>query len=189
MSCKHSAVAIGVLTGALMALQGCQSSPPPIFPDTKGTHLSSGADVQGDEKTAQAILSVFQQAEDAVHRKDLDALMALYADSYKHGGYTKDDVRAVWRDLFDRYHDFSGTHIFSKMTVEAGKTLPQAHVTCTGSLWAISNETGERVNIDSWYGEVHHVIAEHGRWQLAGTFWEIPRGKETRPAFLPHPFF
>jgi hypothetical protein len=186
---KHPAVAIGILTGVLMASQGCQSSPPPVFPDSSGTHLSAGADIQGDDQTVQAILSLFKKAEDAVKRKDLDGLMALYSEDYKHGGYTKDSVRAVSSDLFTHYHEFSGNHIFSKIKVDATKTVPQAHVTCTGSLWAISNETGQRVNIDSWYNEVHHLTFDKGAWHLAGTFWEIPRAKESRPAFLPHPFF
>ena len=189
MYCKHPGVTFGILLGLVIVSQGCQTSPPPVFPDTSGTHISQGADIQGDEKDVQAILAIFQKAEEAVHRKDVDALMALYSENYSHGGYTKDSVRAVWSDLFANHRDFSGTHIFSTVKVEARKTQPIAHVTCTGSLWAISNETGQRVNIDSWYGEVHHLIFQHGVWHLAGTFWEIPRAKESRPAFLPHPFF
>jgi hypothetical protein len=187
---RNSRLARGlILLGAVAVFQGCQTAPPPAVSDISGTHLSAGADIQGDDRTVQAILSLFKKAEDAVKRKDLDGLMALYSEDYKHGGYTKDGVRAVSSDLFANYHDFSGTHIFSKIKVDAGKTIPQAHVTCSGSLWAISNETGQRVNIDSWYGEVHHLTFDHGAWHLAGTFWEIPRAKESRPAFLPHPFF
>ena len=180
---------VAFLMGAIIAAQGCQSSSPPIFPDATGTYFSQGADIKGEDKTVQAILSTFKQAEDAVHRKDLDALMEFYSDNYKHGGYTKDSVKAVWRDLFEHYHDFADNHIFSKVKIDPGKTPPQAQITCTGSLWAISNETGQRVNIDSWFGEVHYLTHEHGRWHLAGTFWEIPRAKESRAAFLPHPFF
>lgn len=189
MHYKYQAVAIGILTSMFVSSYGCQSSPPPVFSDINGTHLSEGADIQGNDQSVQAILSVFKKAEDAVKREDLDGLMTLYSEDYKHGGYTKDSVRAVYSDLFAQYRDFSGTHIFSKIKVDADKTVPQAHVTCTGSLWAISNETGQRVNIDSWYGEVHHLTFDHGAWHLAGTFWEIPRAKESRPAFLPHPFF
>lgn len=186
---KRPAVAIGILTGLLVASQGCQSAPSPVVYDVSGVHITPGADIQGDAKDVQAILAIYKQAEDAVHRKDLDALMALYSDDYKHGGYTKDSVRAVWHDLFERYHDFASLHMFPAIKVEASKAPPIAHVTCTGNLWAVSNETGQRVNIDSWYGEVHHMRLEHGAWHLAGTFWEIPRAKESRPAFLPHPFF
>ena len=186
---KHSAVVIGVLTGMLVASQGCQSSPPPVFPDITGIHLSEGAEIQGDDQTVQAILSVFKKAEDAVNHNDLDGLMALYSENYLHGGYTKDSVRAVWTDLFTKYRDFTGTHTFSKIKIQTDKRLPAAHVTCTGSLWAISNETGQRVQIDSWNGEVHHLISERGAWYMAGTYWEIPPGKESRPTFRPHPFF
>ena len=59
----RSAVAIGILTGVLVASQGCQSSPPPVFSDIRGTHLSEGADIQGDDQTVQAILSLFKKAE------------------------------------------------------------------------------------------------------------------------------
>lgn len=186
---KYPAVAIGVLIGVLVASHGCQSSAPPVFPDVKGTHLEGGAEIQGDPQTVQAILSLFKKAEEAVQRKDLDGLMELYSEDYKHGGYIKNSVRAVWSDLFANYHDFGGTHLFSKIKVESGKPVPVTHVTCTGSLWALSNETGQRVNIDSWFGEVHHLTFERGAWHLAGTFWEIPRPNEQRPAFLPHPFF
>ena len=186
---KHLGIVVGIVTAMLLILQGCQSSPPSVVSGISGTHLSEGADIQGDKQTVQSILSVFKKAEEAMKREDLDGLMALYSEDYKHGGYTKDRVRAVYRDFFAQYRDFSGTHIFSKIKVQASKPVPQAHITCTGSLWAISNETGQRVNIDSWYAELHHLTLEHGAWHLAGTFWEIPQGKESRPAFLPHPFF
>jgi len=174
---KHPAVAIGILMGVLVTSQGCQSSPPPVFSDTRGTHFSEGADIQGYDQAVQAILSLFKKAEDAVLRKDLDGLMVLYSEDYKHGGYTKDSVRAVWSDLFIHYHDFSATHIFSKIKVEAEKTVPQAHVTCTGSLWAMSNETGQRVNIDSWYGEVHHLTFEPTLGIWLERFWRFHEPK------------
>jgi len=186
---KHSAIVIGILTGVLVAAQGCQSSPPPVFPDTTGIHLSAGTDIQGDDQTVQAVLSVLKKAEEAVNHKDLDGLMALYTENYLHGGYTKDRVREVWIDLFAKYHDFAGTHTLSKILTQADKRVPAAHVTCTGSLWAISNKTDQRVQIDSWNGEVHHLISERGAWYMAGTYWEIPPGHETRPTFKPHPFF
>lgn len=74
-------------------------------------------------------MSLFKKAEDAVQRKDLDGLMDLYSEDYKHGGYTKNSVKSVWRDLLTHHHDFVGTHIFSKIKVDAEKTVPVAHVT------------------------------------------------------------
>jgi ketosteroid isomerase-like protein len=160
-----------------------------VFPDTTGIHLSEGADIQGDDQTVQAVLSVFTKAREAVIHKDIDGLMALYSENYLHGGYTKQNVREVWNDLFAKYDDFSGTHTFAKIQIQTDKRVPAAHVTCTGSLWATSNKTNQRVHIDSWTGEVHHLISERGAWYLAGTYWEIPPGKESRPSFKPHPFF
>ena len=189
MHYKHPAIVIGILTGVLVGSQGCQSSPSPVLPDTTYMHLSEGVDIQGDDQTVQAVLSVFKKAAEAVNHKDLDGLMALYSDNYLHGGYTKEHVREAWYDLFAKYHDFSGTHTFSKIVIEANKKVPAAHVTDTGIGWAISNKTNERVQLDSWTGEVHHLIYERGGWYLAGTYWEIPPGHETRPTFRPHAFF
>lgn len=115
--------------------------------------------------------------------------MALYSDSYKHRGFNKVTVRKVWADLFLEYHDFSTTHVFTRIRLEADRTPPVAEITCTGSLWAISNQTNQRVNIDSWFGEVHNVIYENGRWRLRGHAWEVLMEKETRFARPPHPFF
>jgi hypothetical protein len=189
MEGKGLTLTIAMVIGAILASQGCQSAPPPAISDISGTHFAEGAVIQVDKNSSQAILSLFKEAEDAVHREDLDALMTLYSDHYSHGGYTKDDVRAFWRDLFKHYHDFSVAHIFSVIKMDMRQKLLVAHVTCTGYVVAISNETGQRVNIDSWLGEVHHLTFEHERWHLGGTFWEIPRAKESRPAIMPHPFF
>ena len=82
------------------------------------------------------------------------------------------------------------THILTRFVVEENRTPPTAQVTCSGSLWAISNQTGERVNIDSWFGEVHYMIYEDGAWRIRGQAWEPPLvEKESRFARPPHPFF
>jgi hypothetical protein len=121
-------------------------------------------------------------------RRDLDTLMALYSEGYKHHGYTKEIFRTIWNDLFQDYHDFSSTHIFSKIRVEVERTAKTAMITCTGSLWATSNFTGQRVNIDSWFGDIHYLIYEGGAWRLQGHAWDAAM-KETRYALPPHPFF
>ncbi len=189
MDDKYPVVAMTILMGVAIVSQGCQSDLLPVISNISGAHLSQDAGIHGDEKGIQAIMSVFKQAEEAVHHKDLDALMALYSEHYSHGGYTKDSIRAVWSDLFEHYHEFSSRHIFSAIKVGARNTQPIAHVTCTGSLWAMSNETGQRVMIDIWHGEVHHLIFENVTWHLAGTLGEIPRAKESDPTSRPHPFF
>jgi hypothetical protein len=135
------------------------------------------------------ILSTFKQAEDAVRHRDLDALMGLYAESYKHHGFTKDSLRTEWKNLFEDYHHFSSTHVLTRIAVESGKIPPTAQITCTGSLWAISNETNQRVNIDSWFGEVHYLTYADGVWRMRGHAWEVLNPKDTRVTRPPHPFF
>jgi hypothetical protein len=39
-----------------------------------------------------------------------------------------------------------------------------AEITCSGSLYGVSKNTGEPATVDSWYGEVHHVVYEEGAW-------------------------
>jgi hypothetical protein len=98
--------------------------------------------------TAADIQKSFKQAEDALKRTDLDSLMDFYADQYKHRGFTKDSLKAEWKHLFREYTD---------------RVPLTAQVTCTGSLWAISNDTNQRVNIDSWYNEIHYLANVEGR--------------------------
>ena len=172
--------------GIAIALQSCHS---PYVPDLDGTYVPHSATIQTDKKTEAEILRSFKQAEDAVKHKDIESLVNLYADNYRHTGYTKDSLRYEWTQLFERYHDFSMTHVLTRIVVDRGRTPPTADVTCTGSLWAISNETNQRVNIDSWFGEVHYLIYTDGVWRLRGHAWEMLNPKDTRTAPPPHPFF
>jgi hypothetical protein len=189
MHWKRTQAAIWALAGLVLELQGCHLGPLPSVPDISGTVISQSATIQADKKTVDEILSTFKQAEEAVQHRDLEALMVLYADNYKHHGFTKDTLRAEWKQLFQNYRDFSTTHILTSIAVESDKNPPTAHITCTGSLWAISNETNERVNIDSWFGEVHYLTYGDGVWRMRGHAWEVLNPKDARIARPPHPFF
>lgn len=174
----------GLLT--LTVLQGC---PHPSVPDLSGTYIAHSAAIQADTKTEADILNSFKKAEDAVTRKDLDGVMDFYTESYKHRGFTKESLRAEWKHLFEEYRDFSTTHVLTRIVVETERVPPTAQVTCTGSLWAISNDTNQRVNIDSWYDEVHYLAYVNGVWRIRGHAWEMLNPKDTRTARPPHPFF
>ena len=180
-----------ILLGVVLDLPGCHFGlgPMPSVPDLRGTYIANSATIHAEKPTADEILSTFKKAENAVHSKDLDALMALYADNYKHTGYTKDSLRYEWKQLFDAYHDLSMTHVLTRIGVDTTKTPPTADVTCTGSLWGIANETNQRVSIDSWFGEVHYLIYTDGTWRIRGHAWEMLNTKDTRMARPPHPFF
>lgn len=189
MRCRSILAVTAVMIALVLELEGCHIGPMPYVPDLNGTYVANSASIQGDKKTVANILKTFKQAETAVEKRDLDALMALYADGYKHRGFTKDSLRTEWKHLFENYRDFSSTHVFTDITVEPDKSPRTARVTCTGSLWAVANESNERVNIDSWFAEVHYLIESDGGWRIRGHAWEMADPKETRFARAPHPFF
>jgi hypothetical protein len=117
--------------------------------------------------------------------------MDFYADNYTHRGFTKDSLKAEWKHLFQEYRDFSATHVLThfEVVVDADRVPLTAQVTCTGSLWAISNDSNQRVNIDSWYNEVHYLVYVAGAWRIQGHAWEEVNPTDTRTARPPHPFF
>ncbi len=176
-----------VLMGGVIGLAGCRFGLPPDMPDIGRTQLAHGAVIQADERSLTEILDTFRKADEALGRKDLDSLMTIYSQSYKYHGYDKDRLQLLWKDLF-RVHDrFSATHVFSKIVVNAKATPPTAEITCSGSLWAVFKLTGQRVNIDSWFGEVHYMIYEDGAWRIRGHAWEAP--DPGRYFLSAHPFF
>ena len=178
---------ISVVMGLMIELQGCRFGVQPFMPDIGATTIAHTAEIQADDQTIKEVMSTFKRADEALRRMDLNALMDLYSEDYTHNGYTKELLRRIWEGLFQDYYDFSSTHVFSKIKVETGK-VSKTEITCTGSLWATSTRTGERVNIDSWFGAVHILTYEGGVWRIRGHAGETPI-MERRYALPPHPFF
>ncbi len=187
MFCRATVVVISAVIGLMIELQGCHLGFQPSMPDIGATTIAHTAEIQADDQTLKEIMSTFKRADQALRRMDLNALMDLYSEGYTHNGYTKELIRRDWEVLFQSYYDFSSTHVFSKIKVEVGK-VSKTEITCTGSLWASSTRTGERVNIDSWFGAVHLLTYEDGVWRIRGHVGETPR-KETRYTLPPHPLF
>ena len=173
--------------GMVLVLQSCYL----YVPDLDGTYIPHSATIHTDKKTAADILKRFRQAEEALKRQDLDSLMDFYADHYKHAGFSKDALREEWKALFERYKDFSATHVLTHFEVASDvDRLPRtAQITCTGSLWAISRDTNRRVNIDSWYNEVHYLAHIAGSWRIEGQAWQAASPEVARTGGPPHPFF
>ena len=173
-----------------VGLQGCHFfGLGPSMPDLSGTYIAHNADIQAEKKTVDEIISAFKKAEEAVSQGDVDGVMKLYAKSYKHQGFDAVTLRSVWKNLFQEYHDLSITDVFSRIVVQADTIPPKAQVTCTGSLWGVSNRTGKRVSIDSWFEEVNYLVYENSEWHTQGHTWEVLMDKDTRAARPPHPFF
>jgi hypothetical protein len=185
--CPRNKCAVVASIGVVLGLASCRFGPPPPMADVGATIIGASADIQTDQRTVDELMLTFHKADEALRRQDLDALMSIYSKSYNYHGIDKIELRNIWQDFFKQYRDFSNTHVFSKIVVDEKKTPPTAEITCTGSIWAVSKLTGRRVNIDSWYGDVHHLLYEDGAWRIQGHAWEAPRN--TRYVLSPHPFF
>jgi hypothetical protein len=147
----------------------------------------TGSVIEVDTATLKAVVSAFEQAEEAIKAHNLDKVMAIYSSQYNYHGLKKDDIRKIWKDLFDEYQDVASTHLFTKMTKVGGGRDAVLEVTCTGHLWAKSKTSGLFVPIDSWYEEVHYLVLEDGAWRLRGNLGESPRVLPFGTA--PHPLF
>jgi len=173
-----------------VGLQGCHVFGfRPSAQDLTGAYIAHNAEIQADKKTVDEIISAFKQAAEAVSLGNIDGVMKLYAKSYKHQGFDAVTLRSVWKNLFHEYHDLSIVHVFSRIMVQADTIPPKAQVTCTGTLWGISSQTGQRVDIDHWVEEVNYLVYESGSWRTQGHAWEVLMEKDTHAARPPHPFF
>lgn len=161
---------------------------PSVYTDAK-TQLTSGAIRDVDEGTLKDLLATFEEAERAMHARDLEGIMALYSDDYVYHGLKKSDIRNIWSKLFEQYKELESFHAFSVIrTVGASGGKLTAEMTCTGVIWGTSNTTTLRMPIDSWYEEVHYLKKENGRWRIVGHL-----GGEAQPGLqfgiAPHPLF
>ena len=148
---------------------------------------SSGSVIEVDVATLKAVVGTFELAEDAIKAHDLEKVMAIYSPHYNYHGLKKDDLRKIWKDLFDEYQEIASTHLFTKMTKVGSGRDAVLEVTCTGHLWARSKTSGLYVPIDSWYEEVHYLVLEDGAWRIRGNVGESPRALPFGTA--PHPLF
>jgi hypothetical protein len=149
--------------------------------------VPSGSVIEVDKSTVNTVVEAFEQAEQAIKAHNLEKDMGIYSSQYNYHGLKKDDIRKIWKDLFDEYREIATTHLVTKMTkVGAGRDAV-LEVTCTGHLWARSKTTGLYVPIDSWHEEVHYLVLEDEAWRLRGNLGESPRVLPFGTA--PHPLF
>jgi hypothetical protein len=149
--------------------------------------VPTGSVIEVDEATVNAVVGAFERAEQAVKAHDLETVMAVYSPQYNYHGLKKEDIRKVWKDLFDEYQEIASTHLFTKITKVGSGSNAVLEVTCTGHLWARSKTSGLYVPIDSWHEEVHYLVFEEGGWRIRGNVGESPRVLPFGTA--PHPLF
>ena len=147
----------------------------------------SGSVIEVDQTTLKTVVGVFEKAEDAIKAHDLEQVMTIYSPQYNYHGLKKDDVRKIWKELFDEYQEIASTHLFTKVTKVGSGRDAVLEVTCTGHLWARSKMSGLYVPIDSWHEEVHYLAPEGGEWRIRGNLGDSPRVLPFGTS--PHPLF
>lgn len=152
------------------------------------TQLVGGAIQDVEPSVLKELLTVFEEAEQAMHARDLDGIMALYSDKYLYHNLTKADISKIWDQLFKHYKELESFHSFSVIRAVGPDSKLIVEVTCTGVLWGTSKDTTLRTPLDSWYEEVHYLKKENGRWRIVGNL-----GGESQPVMpfgvAPHPLF
>jgi hypothetical protein len=152
------------------------------------TEVVPGAKVDAGPQILLELTSTFDRAEEAIRARDVVGLMALYSDKYRYHELKKPDIQKIWQELFAQYDLIANIHTFSAIKVIGTGPEAMVEITCTGALWANSKQTGERLSIDSWHQEVHHLVKEKGLWRIIGS----AGGSPARPRMFgtaPHPLF
>lgn len=174
---------VGVAAGVLGLMLG--HPPPPVVAKVE---VQSGAKVMADETTVKEILATFDRAEQAIQARDLDGLMGVYSKRYNYHKLRKSDARRIWEEIFEYYHQLHSTHLFSEINkvVQMNGDVT-AQVRCTGALWGLANETGQKATVDSWFEEIHYLVKEDGAWRIIGNAGSAP--ETPRFGHAPHPLF
>ena len=152
-----------ILAGTLILTQ-CR----PPTPVAAAVEFAPGVGADADQPVIKELVAAFNEAEAAVKKADLDALMKFYATAYNYHGLKRSDVRRVWGEVFLHYRDISSSHVFAELKLVQADGVRKAHVTCTGGLYGTEKQTGKPITIDSWVREVHYLVKEGGMWRFLG---------------------
>ena len=167
-------VIVWMLMGLLVTV-GCM----PSTLNSRRSNIADQAELRGDPKSIEEVTKAFTSFEHALKQSNLDGVMALFAEGYSDRQFTKDDLRAEWEHTFSTYHDIAATHLVTRVEANAASTQTMAFVTCSGTISGVSNVTGKRILLDSWIGEVHHMVLEQGQWRILGNSLEVRNPVDT----------
>ena len=152
-----------ILAGTLILPQ-CR----PPTPVAAAVEFAPGVGADADQPVIKELVAAFNEAEAAVEKVDLDALMKFYATAYNYHGLKRSDVRRVWEEVFLHYRGISSSHVFTELKLVQADGVRKAYVTCTGGLHGTEKQTGKPITIDSWAREVHYLAKEEGAWRFLG---------------------
>lgn len=168
-----------ILAGTLILTQ-CR----PPTPVAAAVDFAPGVGADADQPVIRELVAAFNEAEVAVKKVDLDALMKFYATTYNYHGLKRPDVRRVWEEVFLHYRDIRSSHVFAELKLLQADGVRKAYVTCTGWLYGTEKQTGKPITIDSWVREVHYLIKEEGAWRFLGNAGGV--SSSAAPASAPH---
>jgi ketosteroid isomerase-like protein len=168
-----------ILAGTLILTQG---RPPTSV--AAAIEFAPGVGADADQPVITELVAAFNEADAAVKKADLDALMKFYATGYNYHGLKRSDVRRVWEEVFLHYRDISSSHVFTELKLVQADGIRKAYVTCTGGLQGVEKRTGKPITIDSWAREVHYLVKEEGAWRFVGNAGGT--SPSTAPASAPH---
>lgn len=149
--------------------------------------------VSATSKDVKEIQEFYARVEDAMMKKDIDAMMKFYADDYFHKGITKEQVKGLWTNIFNSFERLNSAHIFSSVNVQGN----DAAIVCTGTLYGIPKDSKEAmfVTVDRWTNQDHYLSKINGNWQIVGgaTHWmqntNVKRGGKIEYQMEFHPLF
>jgi len=168
-----------ILAGTLILTQ-CR----PPTPVAAAVEFAPGVGADADQPVIKELVAAFNEAEAAVKKADLDALMKFYATTYNYHGLKRSDVRRVWEEVFLHYRDIRSSHVFTELKLVQADSSGKAYVTCTGWLYGMEKQTGKPITIDSWVREVHYLVKEGGAWRFLGNAGGA--SPSAPPASAPH---
>ncbi len=168
-----------ILAGTLILTQ-CR----PPTPVAAAVEFAPGVGADADRPVIKELVAAFNEAEVAVKKADLDALMKFYASTYNYHGLNRSGVLRVWEEVFLHYRDITSSHVFTKLKVVQADGVRKAYVTCTGGLHGTEQQTGKPITIDSWVREVHYLVKEEGAWRFLGNAGGA--ADHVPPASAPH---
>lgn len=168
-----------ILAGTLILTQ-CR----PPTPIAAAVEVAQGVGADADRLVIKELVAAFNEAEAAVKKADLEAVMKFYATTYNYHGLKRSDVRRVWEEVFLHYGNLSSSHVFTELKLIQADGVRKAYVTCTGGLYGTEKQTGKAITIDSWVREVHYLVKEEGAWRFLGNAGGA--SPSAPPASAPH---
>jgi ketosteroid isomerase-like protein len=169
-----------LILGGTLILAQCR----PPTPAAAAVEFAPAVGTDADQPVIKELVAAFNEAEAAVKKADLGALMKFYATTYNYHGLKRSDVRRVWEEVFLHYRDISSSHVFTELKLVQADGVRKAYVTCTGGLHGTEKQTGKPITIDSWAREVHYLVKEEGAWRFLGNTGGV--SPSASPASAPH---